>query len=239
MGTGSLALASEILNDLTPSQYEGWELAVAAWERDGERLRETCGVYVVKGYLLGRHCPRKAGQGTPHEGAGRCMVHGGAKKVGRAEGAWLMAHAYAARRRTTPWEALLDELQALSAQVAWLESMITRVAEMPVDEGGGDDALRPGGAAYDWVEMRRNRGEWLAKVSKYAIDAGVAEQMIQSVELQGRLMLEATQKAVAEVGLEGQQALDMVSAIARNVVALERKQAGRELDGRAIEGESW
>jgi hypothetical protein len=150
-----------------------------------------------------------------------------------------MAHAYAAKRKTTPWQALLDEVESLAAQVAWLEDKITREAGRSEEEGGGDDALRPGGRAWDWVAMREARGDRLARVSRMAIDAGIAEVLVAQVELRGRLMLEAAQNAAAELSLEPEQRLALVAAIARNVVALERKQSGLELDGRPIEGESW
>lgn len=154
--------------------------------------------------------------------------------------------AYTQGRKVTPWDALLQEVEALAGQVAWLDAQIERSAHEAVEKGDAleeADALRPGGLAYDWVVMREARGDRLAKVSKMAIDAGVAEQLLARVELQGRLLFEAARegieswlKATPELSLTGDQVLAVVASIARTAVALERKQNGFELDGRVIDG---
>lgn len=148
--------------------------------------------------------------------------------------------AYTQGRKVTPWDALLQEVEALAGQVAWLDAQIERAAgEVEREGGSADDALRPGGLAYDWVVMREQRGDRLAKVSKMAIDAGVAEQLLARVELQGRLLFEAARIGLAEAAghlLSPEQQLAVVAAIARQGVALERRQNGLELDGRVIDG---
>lgn len=151
--------------------------------------------------------------------------------------------AYTQGRRVTPWDALLEEVQSLAGQVAWLDDQIARSAREAVEKGEvehAEDALRPGGLAWHWVDMRDARGDRLARVAKMAIDAGVAERMLQQVELQGRLMFEAARTGIEEAAghlLTVEQQLAVVTSIARAAVALERKQNGIELDGRTIEGE--
>lgn len=151
--------------------------------------------------------------------------------------------AYTQGRKITPWDALLQEVEALAGQVSWLDAQIERAAHEAVEKGDAleeADALRPGGLAFDWVVMREARGDRLAKVSKMAIDAGVAEQLLARVELQGRLLFEAAREGVLEAAghlLTAEQQLAVVASIARTAVALERKQNGFELDGRVIDGE--
>lgn len=215
-------------------QVRALDAAMDEWERDGERLRETCGVPIKVGVLAGTACFQPAGQGTSHEGAGECVGHGGAKRHGRAKGAWLMAHAYAQARQVSPWDALLEEVQDLAGQVRWLNA---KLASAQTDED-----IAPGGDLHCWVEMRDARGDRLAKVSKMAIDAGVAERLLQRVELQGRLMFEAATAGIAStvdelsLSLTADQQLALVSSIARQVVSLERAQGQLE-PGSNIDGE--
>lgn len=158
--------------------------------------------------------------------------------------------AYTQGRRVTPWDALLEEVHSLAGQVAWLEDQIARSSREAVQaaalEGVSVDpgeALRPGGLAFDWVVMRDARGDRLAKVAKMAIDAGVAERMIQQVELSGRLLFDSARLGLEQanealsLSLTPEQCLAVVTAIARQAVLLERRQNGMELDGRVIEGE--
>lgn len=136
-----------------------------------------------------------------------------------------MAHAYAVARATTPWQALLDELNDLAGQVAWLNQKIGVVGMVE-----GDDSIKPGGAAWDWVEMRDQRGDRMAKVAKMCIDAGVAERMVQQVELQGALMMEAAKRSAKVLGLSEADEFALVAGMARVVVELEQEQQAQALE---------
>jgi hypothetical protein len=133
-----------------------------------------------------------------------------------------MGHAYAQARETTPWEALLDEVKDLAGQVAWLNERL-----LEAEKVGAADALRPGGAGWDWVQMRDARGDRLARVSKMAIDAGVAQFMLTRVRAQGELMFRAASLAAAELELPEVDQLKLVTALARNMTALELESAGQ------------
>lgn len=136
-----------------------------------------------------------------------------------------MAHAYAVARGTTPWQALLDELNDLAGQVAWLNQKIGIIGF-----AHGDDSLKPGGEAYPWVEMRDARGDRIAKVAKMCIDAGVAERMVHQVELQGALMMEAAKRAAKTLGLDEAQEFALVAGMARTVVEIEKEQQATALE---------
>lgn len=227
----------ELLETLTDWQRRGYDLAVEEWERRSGILGERCGVPVKRGYFAGRECVRLAGDGTTHPGVGECMAHGGAKRVGRAKAGWLMAHRYATLREgLTPWTALLEVVQSLGGQVAFLRTKVGEVARL------SDEALlssEPVTGAQRWVEMLHEREIELARVSKMAIDAGVAERLLQQVELQGALMFQAAQEGLAEVVASGalglslteDQQLEVVAGIARAVVRLEREQGTKALEG--------
>lgn len=129
-------------------------------------------------------CRHGAGQATDHEGVGLCYMHDGHRGRGRAQGAIYMAHAYGDELGITPWEALLQQVRMLGGQVYWLQQRVLTAER----EGGGEAALRPGGAGWDWVVMLEARGDRLAKVAKMAIDAGVAERLVQQMQLEGEIM---------------------------------------------------
>lgn len=154
-----------------------------------------------------------------------------------------MAHQYATLRRDlTPWDALLEVVQSLGGQVAFLRTKVGEVARV-----SGDDALLSGtdvvGAAR-WVEMLNDREVELARVSKMAIDAGVAQVLVQRVQLQGELLYRAAQEGLADavrslsLPLDEEKQLEVVAAIARRVVALEEDQNRRELEAvKTLDGE--
>src|SRR5688572_21071023 len=118
-------------------------------------------------------CHRRAGYGTSHEGVGFCNRHGGYYGRGKNEGAILMAMLFAEEMKVTPWEALLSQVRLLANQVRWLTIRVQN-AELEF----GVDAIKPDGQAWHWVCLLEARGDRLAKVSKMAIDAGVAERLV-------------------------------------------------------------
>lgn len=159
-----------------------------------------------------------------------------------------MGHAYAALRKSlTPWDALLETVQSLGAQVEFLRQKVGEVARV-----GGDDSLldermdeagRPRGAAR-WVELLNEREIDLARVAKLAIDAGVAQVLVTRVELQGKLLYQAAQEGVAEavralsLPLDEEQQLQVVASIARATVRIEADQERQAIAGlRTLDGE--
>lgn len=142
-------------------------------------------------------CTRRAGEGTIHEGIGLCSAHGGNFGKGKAIGAILMAMAYADEMNISPWEALLKQVKLLANQVEWLRQQVSMAEVLQ-----GSAALLPGGTAFDLVEMLDRRGDRLAKVSKMAIDAGVAERFIRQLELEAELMVKAARHALELTGLD-------------------------------------
>jgi hypothetical protein len=160
----------------------------------------TCGTVITKGSWAGRLCPRIAGQGTNHVGAGKCLVHGGAKRHGRAYGAWLMAHAFGVELNITPWEALLKAVRIAAGKVAYCEWVIGQAnSDLELEgrvtrTGEGEEALlihpdtgEPLGVGQFrdlsfWVRQSELWHDRMAKTAKMAIDAGVAKWEIEKAE---------------------------------------------------------
>lgn len=164
-------------------------------------------------------CKRRAGQATGHDGVGLCAYCGGRSGKGEAIGAILMAMAYADELNISPWEALLQQVRLLANQVAWLRGQVAMREVI-----GGAEVLLPGGSAYEIVEMLERRGERLAKVSKMAIDAGVAERFIRQLDLEADLMVKAAMATFRDMGLDEDASTKALAFMSTQLQALEAAQ---------------
>ena len=138
-------------------------------------------------------CPRNAGAGTANPGTGPCRWHGGQEFAQRRKGAVVTAHAIARIMDVDPWEALIVAMRRAYAWSAFYQAKLASVTD--------DEDLRPGGDAYDWVRGAKRTTEAAAKYAKMALDAGVAERQVQTVELQGRLIAQVLGATLAELDL--------------------------------------
>lgn len=202
-----------------------WEIVV----RGGDAL--TCSAPISPGQVGWRQtktigvCDKRAGWGTAHEGAGYCRWHeklvddkraGGDGYRGRV-GAWVMAHGFAKALNVTPWEALLTAVKIAAGRVAFIEAKL--------GEATDDSQLEAAGELAWWVRQGELWHDRMAKVSKMAIDAGVAERMIRQVELEAENMLEATQRTFAELGLDESTRERALGIMSRHLLELEAAQA--------------
>jgi hypothetical protein len=202
---------------------------------------ERCPTIIKRGHprYVGNQCTRKAGQGTSHVGYGQCVAHGGAKVFGRALGGWLMAHMYAQEYDVSPWEALLLVIRITAGKLRYIESVLATAEsddELTGAAGGTPLGVEVGGANDGGVIVGRNLSWWveqsqlergvLAKVSKAAIDAGVAQLLIEK-ELRGGEELAGTfVKALEDMERAGmpEEMLDIARKSLR--VQLEASLAG-------------
>lgn len=161
-------------------------------------------------------CTNGAGEGTGHEGVGLCYKHKGNDGRGKVQGAILMAHAYAQELDVTPWQALLSQVRLLANQVEWL-----RLRVIEAENIRGAAAIRPGGSDFDWVLMLEARGERLAKVSKMAIDAGVAERLVKQIELEAESMFRAALAGLDAAGIQGPTREKMLEGMAGKLLEIE------------------
>lgn len=176
-------------------------------------------------------CSAVAGGGTDHPGVGRCAKHGGRTLKGRREAALLMAHALARKRDTTPWQALLDEVQRCAGAVAWLD---WKVGQAPTD-----DALlsnEPGEGFAPWVAMRERERDRLAKVAKMTMDAGVASALVARAEVSGQATARVLMNTLGALGLSDEQ-MDLARTVMRReLLAIASEDGATVVDGTVIEG---
>jgi hypothetical protein len=120
----------------------------------------------------GEPCGNTAGFKTDHPGWGNCTYHGGSTSTGRQHAAKLEAKAAAVRLGmevdATPDEALTLAVRLVVGEVEHLRAKIREA------EDGGDDAdLRPLASALASATER------LSRISKTALDAGLAERRLE------------------------------------------------------------
>ena len=179
----------------------------------------------------GPTCPNSAGQGTAHLGAGKCVQHGGNGYRENVRGAWIVAHKLAQALNVTPWEALLGEVRRTAGGVAWLDR---KVAEAPDDEALLKVVSDEYGVGYaPWVRMRMAERQHLARVSKMAIDAGVAQQLVSEFALQGETVARMVTQITSALGLTQAQE-ELVDELMRDILL---KLESTATENRAIEGE--
>lgn len=185
------------LSDSRVSLLSRWQQAAYDevadhWAKDGG-ANKKCGVIVQRGTWAGKPCAQRAGQGTDYKGiGGHCVAHGGAKKQGRAIGAWYMAHQFAQELDVSPWEALLLVIRITAGRLRYIESVLSMASSdaeidgslAPVENGMPTGVAENGEVTTGrnltwWVEKSESERDRLAKVSKAAIDAGVAQLLIE------------------------------------------------------------
>lgn len=196
-----------------PLEVLGWRYAESGddvpWCGEAIRRRGTPG---SGGWL--EYCERPAGWRTEHPGAGPCRNH--ERRVGAGTGAWIVAHAFARALEVTPWEGLLWAVRIAAGRVAWLEAKLGTAED--------DAELEPNGRLHHWVRESREERDRLARVSKLAIDAGVAERLVRQLELEATLMLQATRLTFDELGLDDDVRERALGIMSRNLLALEAGQ---------------
>lgn len=221
---------------------------------DGRGAR--CGAKISRGRFKGTKCAQPAGQGTAHRGAGRCVAHGGAKQEGRAEAAWMVAHAFAGELDCSPWEALLKAVRIAAKRVAytdWVLSQASHDLELEGRLSRSEDGVlqHPDtqeplgvGALRDlswWVAQNTLWVDRLARYGKMAIDAGVAERIVQQYELEGQALGRVLSAALGELeGIVDEDAMAKVRAAMRTeLLAIEREQErikpSAAVDGRVVD----
>jgi hypothetical protein len=213
---------------------DGWgvDAEELTWPARGPDVTR-CFAMIQSGPRRGWLCDRDAGASTTHRGVGRCGRHGGNTEAGRREGAWIVAHGFARALDVTPWEALLTAVRIAAGRVAWIESKLAQVAEdrqlEPVNNDAEDAAARDADHAGTnvnyWVRQAEVWHDRLAKVSKLAIDAGVAERLVRQLELEAELMLRATSLTFDELGLDDDTRQRALGIMSRNLLALEAQEA--------------
>src|SRR4051812_30030420 len=184
----------------------------------------------------GTDCKRPAGWGTDHPGWGRCKLHGGSTRQGRLVAARLEAlaemPAFGADVDIEAIDALLFCIRREAGREAWL-----RLRLQLLDPEGIEAIADPAGVCAELHRLEAQSTERLARFSKMALDAGVAERRIRLVERQAQALAHAfttalDQHPIAAVMSVAQRA-EFVRLFAAQLALLE-SDAG-DVEGQARE----
>ena len=223
-------------------QREGWRYDVERQVRelDGQDAEVPAGLC---GWMRddGTPCERRAGWNTDHLGAGRCSHHKGKTRQGLFKGAWLMAHGLARKLNVTPWEALLEEVRRTAGAVAWLQLKVGETEDdeqLLIDSQAEDELGMPAGLQpmRPWYRMYVAERQWLGRVSKMALDAGVAERMVAQMELEGQEIARVISATLDALELTPMQWDIARATVRRELMALDARGQGTPL-GDVVEGE--
>lgn len=245
----SSPLDDERVGGLNRTRRAALERAVATWNEDraggGTGVPRTCGVLATRGGWAGMNCPNPAGDKTVHRGFGPCWVHGGAKMRGRAEGAWVAAHAFAQQLDVSPWDALLMAVRIAAGKVAYVEWVLSQArSDLELEgrvrrTGEGEEQLlvHPDtgeplgvGAFRDlsfWVRQSELWHDRLARTAKMAVDAGVAAWLVEKVEADAQAIASVLNAMISGVEDEvsPEVAARMRTLAREHLLALEARNA--------------
>lgn len=232
-------------------------------ERDpaSDWVEGRCNAVLVKNSKLGKigeRCRNPAGDYGAYasEKLGPCFVHGGAMLRGRAEAAWLMAHRFALEYDISPWEGLLKAVRIAAGKVAYTEWVLSQATDDLELEGrfGRDDSgilLHPdtgeplgAGQLRDlswWVGKNELWVDRLARYSKAAIDAGVAERLVQIEQAhatQVAAVLNGVLGSLESDGVDEGTLLLLRGAMRRELLALDAVESRQSVESDVVDGEA-
>jgi hypothetical protein len=165
----------------------------------------------------GERCGNGAGKGTPYS-TGPCHLHGGMlpgprKAAARRELA-AVAHSLGVAIDVEPHDLLLTVVRQAAGALQWATD---RLGSDPSDE-----TIRVHGEAMDRA----------ARISKTALDAGIAERRLRVAQRTGALIAAAFERSLQDAGIDPDDRMRLVARFEGHLLALEQ---GAEEDD-VIEG---
>jgi hypothetical protein len=143
-----------------------------------------------------------------------------------------MAHMYAQEYDVSPWEALLLVIRITAGKLRYIETVLAtaesddelegRPTGQEVVGGPNDGGVEPGRNLSWWVEQSQLERQTLAKVSKAAIDAGVAQLLIERELRGGEALAQTFVKALEEMEKAGmpEESLETARTVLRGQLQL-------------------
>lgn len=193
-----------------------------------------------------KYCKNTAGLGTDHLGYGRCKYHGGcapgpmiaaAKEEAVEEVKRLMGPAL----EVDPMDALLWCVRIAAGEVAYATAKISELEEQDLIGRPETETTREGyfdgeqqssvelkKAPHDlnvWVKVRHASMDRLARYSKSALDAGIAEREIALAEAVGDQLADAIRNILDGLGLNMEQEKRAPVLVRNALIELEKVNA--------------
>lgn len=119
----------------------------------------------------------------------------------------------------TPWEALLREVRRSAYRTAWLDQRVDAEVQRErelVHEADESDRQVQAAELRRWLQESRRERMHFVRVAKTAVDAGLAERYVQSIEIEARLIARVLERSIGVLDLTFEQ---------KQLVALELRDA--------------
>src|SRR4051794_35743629 len=169
----------------------------------------------------GGQCRRPAGHGTEHAGIGRCRLHGGSTPAqlerARRQVALRELAAMGGAIAVEPTQALLECVHRAAGQAAWLRMKVESLRDEELLCPGAHGGLMP----HTWVRMEQEAIDRLARLSKMALDSGVAERHVRIAERTGQLIAAALHDAIGPLALSAADRAAVLERFVSGLTALE------------------
>jgi hypothetical protein len=162
----------------------------------------------------GGKCKKQKGWGTEHLGTGRCKLHGGNTESGTMAAAKEAAVVMGQALDVEPHDALLTCVRIAAGEVAYCSSMIGDL-EKPTESTMFGEQLNI------WIQVRQKAMLSLAKFSKMALDAGVAERQVQVAERYGEMLATLISGILGDLDLTKGQQKKVPAVVTRHLQLLE------------------
>lgn len=201
-------------------------MAAATRSRPKTEARKDCGAKTRGGKL----CKLKAGQGTDHVGSGRCKHHGGSTPNGKKAAAKEAALTLAGELDMEPHDALLWCVRAAAGQVAFFSRQVANIEESKllvehlrerIAEEGSFIERSQHSELHAWVHGHQAALDRLAKFSKMAIDAGVAERHVRVAERYGEVIARLLDGVLGDLELSAAQLKKSPTIVRKHLSLLE------------------
>lgn len=171
-------------------------------------------------------CLLAAGWGTPHPGLGRCKFHGGMspnhlKAAARQE----MKHLLGFEMEMAPIDALMWCIRITAGEVHWLSVKLTQTPQSEWLE-----STIMGKQLNLWARQRHLAIDRLAKYSKWAIDAGIAERQVRIAEMYGETLARLIQGILEELRLTVDQREQAPEIVRRQLALVDQRNLNESKD---------
>lgn len=175
----------------------------------------------------GKKCAKPAGWGTDHVGNGPCKYHGGGFPAVRrqaAKPALDMLVGYDVGP-VDPWDALLMCVRITASEVAYYSLQIGQLEERQIIESmiWGPNEIKQ---ANIWMRLRSKAVSDLARYSKMAIDAGVAERQVHLAEQMGDVLARLVDGVISDLRLTKEQQQNVPGIVRRHLALVAGGTAG-------------
>jgi len=116
----------------------------------------------------------------------------------------------------SPWEALLLAVRRAAAWAAFYDVKLSQVND--------DEELRPEGASHDWVLAAERVNDKLARYSKMAVDAGVAQILVQQARYEGEMLAKVMNTALGNAGLDEVTERKVRAALREAILTMDKER---------------